>query len=304
MINSQLKAPGKPVHYPESDGKPLAESDTHLEEVVSIRLTLRQYFADQENVYVSGLNLIYYVEGDPRKCFSPDVYVTRGIPRGRRRVYLVWAEGRVPDIAFEVTSKKTRSRDVREKRALYAQLGIREYVLFDPEAEYLKPPFQLLRLKNGEYEPQTPDAEGAYYSEALNLRLKVIDEHLRFVVPETGELVALPEDEASARAEAEATAHFLKRRAEQESRKRAEAEARAGVESQRAEAESQRADAESQRATALEEGIRFAQQQAEAEAQRAAQLKQEVEVMLQEQERLRELLRQAGFDATRPPTPF
>ena len=297
MLNRQLKPSGrKPssgspaqVYYPESDGKPLAESDTHLEEVVSIRLTLRAHFAAREDVYISGLNLIYYVEGDPKKCFSPDVYITTGIPRGLRRVYLTWVEGKLPDIAFEVTSKKTKRRDVHDKRMLYERLGIREYVLYDPEVDYLDPPFQLWRLMPGPagepspspltYQPVQAGPDKTLYSQTLHLKMAIVDKHVRFIDPDTGLMLPLPENDAAARQEAEAAVEFLQRRTLQESNKRLDAEARASVYAEQAQAESQarveaelhRADAEARRADAEAKALAEAQARADAEAKALAE---------------------------------
>lgn len=45
------------------------------------------------------------------------------------------------------------------KRATYAQLGIREYWLFDPKGEYWDRPLQGLTLENGSYRPLSARVE-------------------------------------------------------------------------------------------------------------------------------------------------
>lgn len=55
---------------------------------------LQWYFRDRDDVYVSGNLFVYYEEGNPKKCVAPDVFVVFGVPKRRRRVYLVWEEGR------------------------------------------------------------------------------------------------------------------------------------------------------------------------------------------------------------------
>ena len=52
---------------------------------------------------------------------------------------------------LEVTSASTRGNDERRKREVYAALGVREYFLYDPRAEWLTPPLQGWRLHEGEY---------------------------------------------------------------------------------------------------------------------------------------------------------
>ena len=55
------------IHYPESDGQPLGDTDIHRDEITSIVQALEHHFAEAPDVYVSGDLLIYYVEGDPTK---------------------------------------------------------------------------------------------------------------------------------------------------------------------------------------------------------------------------------------------
>lgn len=263
----------RPIYYPERDNKPLAEDDLHFEEVVSVRLTLKRYFASRTDVYVSGLNLLYYVEGNPKKSFSPDVYVSLGIPSGRRRVYLFWEEGKAPDIVFEITSKKTKGRDQGFKKSLYAELGIQEYVLFDPTASYLKPRFQLLRLENGQYVSQTPVSEERFYSQTLGLFLQVMEDHLRFWVPGAVEPLPLPDQDRVDKEAAEGFARFMAAKAEQHERKRSEAEALARAEAEaRLQAETRASQAQAQaQAQAEARALAEAQAQAQAEARALAE---------------------------------
>jgi len=121
----------KVVHYPETDGKPMAETDIHYEVVTNTRFALQWYFRDREDVYVSGNLFVYYEEGNPKKCVAPDVFVVFGVPKKRRRVYLVWEEGKGLDVVFEFTSRKTRNEDFGRKMDIYRGiLGVREFAPF------------------------------------------------------------------------------------------------------------------------------------------------------------------------------
>ncbi len=67
------------VESPTRDGKPMAETDEHGVEMQTFALdVLRAHFAPDPNVHVSGNNFIYSVQGVPRACVSPDVYVVKG----------------------------------------------------------------------------------------------------------------------------------------------------------------------------------------------------------------------------------
>ena len=202
------RAPGE-VYYPESDGKPMAETPIHRDEMMRLIQTLQDAFAARVDVYVSGNMMCYYEEGNPRLSVSPDVFVTTGTPKApERRVYKMWEEG-PPTVVIEVTSRSTRREDLVKKRGLYARLGVREYFLYDPLAEYLRPPLQGLRLEGGEYRAIEPDAAGALVSAALDLRLVLVEGRLRLRDRRTDAELLSPAEARraeAARADAEAAA--------------------------------------------------------------------------------------------------
>ena len=144
-------AAAKPVIYPEGDGKPMAETPVHRDELIRLIQTLQDAFAGRADVYVSGNMMLYYEEGNPRASASPDVFVVIGVPKlPERRVYKVWEEGAPPTVVMEITSRSTRREDLHKKWELYIRLGVREYILYDPLGEYLRPPLQGFRLVAGE----------------------------------------------------------------------------------------------------------------------------------------------------------
>jgi Uma2 family endonuclease len=100
---------GREVEYPTSDGRPMAETPLHMQEMIDLIETLQDHFAAEPNVYVWGNMMLFYAEGDPRKHISPDVFVVRGVPKNTPRdYYLTWKEGKAPDLIIEITSKTTR----------------------------------------------------------------------------------------------------------------------------------------------------------------------------------------------------
>ncbi len=161
------------IYYPESDGQPMAETDLHWMETVELTLMLKARYADASDVYVASDLLIYFEKGNVHAAVAPDVFVVFGVADHRRRIYKLWEEGVAPAVAVEITSRKTRREDRRTKMALYAQLGVEEYFLYDPEADYLHPPLQGFRLLDGAYVALAPDSTGALRSERLGLDLRL-----------------------------------------------------------------------------------------------------------------------------------
>lgn len=180
----------------------MAETDWHRELMFDLIKTLQFWFRDQPMIYVSGNLLMFYEMGNRRKHVSPDVFVVRGVPNHQRGNYLIWKEGKTPDVVFELTSSSTRSEDLKTKFRLYRDvLKVSEYFLFDPLDDYLKPPMQGFRLSAGEYVPIEPK-HGRLSCETLGLLLERVGTQLRLVDPDTGRMLLTPVERAMGAEEA------------------------------------------------------------------------------------------------------
>ena len=202
-------APPRRVHYPESNGLPLAETRFQYDSLTYAAGALDVHFRERPDVAVEGNRLLYHVEGDPRSRVAPDVFVVFGVPKRRRRIYLLWEEGKAPDFVLEVTSRSTRRQDAGFKRDLYARLGVCEYWLFDPTGDWLDPRLQGNRLSGDHYEPLSPTGieggERVFHSTVLGLDVFVDGGEIRFRDPATGrKLLTLEETEFARREEARA----------------------------------------------------------------------------------------------------
>jgi Uma2 family endonuclease len=189
------------VEYPTSDGRPMAETDWHRDLMLALIQTLATYYADRPRVYVSGNILVFYEEGNPRRHLSPDVLVVKGVAKRSRPNYLIWQEGKAPQVVIELTSSSTRKEDTDHKFRLYQDtLRVKEYFLFDPLGDYLKPPLQGYRLYKGQYAAIRP-ADGRLPSNVLGLHLERHGQELRLYNPETGHWVPTAEERAREAAE-------------------------------------------------------------------------------------------------------
>lgn len=158
------------VVYPESDGKPMAETEYHRDIMIDFIQVLKHYFRNVNDVHVSGNLLMYYEEGNPRKSVSPDVFVAFGVSKKRRRTYKIWEEGQAPDFVLEVASPSTYRHDLTRKKDLYASvLGVREYYIYDPYHE-VNPYFLGYRLVDGVYQ-EIEIVNGRMSSVVLGLEL-------------------------------------------------------------------------------------------------------------------------------------
>jgi Uma2 family endonuclease len=198
--------------YPDSDGRPMGDTDFHNQALRWLQDALEDYYADAAEVYVARNLVMYYKEGDPKRRRDPDILVAKGVVgKHRRRSFRVWEEKVVPCVLFEIVSKDTWRVDLSGKPAEYAGIGVKEYFVFDPEGPYLDPVLQGFRTVKGKPVPMKPAADGSLVSKQLGLRLMAEGEMLRLTVIQTGEPI-LTRNERNERSE---------QRAEQE-RQRAE----------------------------------------------------------------------------------
>jgi Uma2 family endonuclease len=270
------------IAYPTTDGKPMAETEIHRDDMTDTIQMLQDYFAAEPHVYVGGNLLLCYEEGKRRKHVAPDVFVALGASKEpKRENYLVWKEGRAPDWVVEITSKSTRRQDEKTKLAIYRDiLRVREYFLFDPRAEYLDPPLQGFRLVGGDY-VGIEAVEGRLHSEVLGLDLERDGTKLRLFNPATGEYLPTRLEASEAerqRADEQRRQAEAERQRADEQRRQAEAERqRADEERQRAEAADRRADEERQRADEERQRAEAADRRADEERQRADEERQRAE---------------------------
>ncbi len=198
------------IHYPSTDGEPVAETFFHFYALMVTVNILMARFRGQPVAVLSN-QYLYFVEGDPKQRVAPDVMVIFGVEPGPRDHYKVWQEGALPRVVFEMTSASTRRQDEREKFALYERLGIEEYWLFDPKGEWLKPALRGYRWVAGRYQTITDGL-----SPVLGLRLVAHGGVIQFYDMATGKRLLEPQEweaqameEAAARQAAEARAIAL-----------------------------------------------------------------------------------------------
>jgi Uma2 family endonuclease len=174
----------------------MAETPIHIRAIILFFQALEDVLAALTDVYLAADMLWYWEENNPGARRAPDVMVIKGVGRAERRSFFSWREnGAVPCFIVEFASEKTWREDLYEKRRLYAELGVREYFIFDPEALYLRPALQGWRLdERGVYVPLEPDTDDRLKSEELGLYLRGEGTMLRLIDAATGQPVPTREE--------------------------------------------------------------------------------------------------------------
>ncbi|MBY0460711.1 MAG: Uma2 family endonuclease [Gemmataceae bacterium] len=180
-----MAAPVAPaVEYPSSDGQPMAETGIHVQAIMWLHQALQDFFRDKPDTFIASDMLWYWEQGNPDRRVAPDVMVVPGVGGHQRRSFLSWEEkGAIPAIVFEMASRGTVDEDLTTKFFLYEELGVREYVLFDPEGTNMIPRFQSYRL-NGTAYRRLRDHE---LTSELGFGLRAEDTRLRLIDLPTGQ---------------------------------------------------------------------------------------------------------------------
>lgn len=193
------------IEYPESDGMDMGETELHKFWCARLEQLLKWRYRNRQ-VYVGGNLMLYYSEGEPHENICPDVMVVKDCPpEPMRDTFKIWEEGRTPSVVFEVISRSTRQRDQAFKPALYGEIGIQEYFLYDPRGQFMAPALVGYQFHAAKTERLELDREGRLNSESLDATLHLDGFNLVICDRATGdELLTEAEDQAQARKTAEA----------------------------------------------------------------------------------------------------
>jgi Uma2 family endonuclease len=164
-----VERPPTEEELPYDDGMPM-ETERHVLQMYLLIEPLRSYWAEREDVFVGGNMFVYF---SPDQVLThdfrgPDVFVVQGVERRERKSWLVWQEGKGPDLVIELLSETTAAKDKSEKKRIYQErLRVPEYFWYDPfSGEWAG-----FTLRGGRYEPIAEDAAGRLVSQQLGLAL-------------------------------------------------------------------------------------------------------------------------------------
>jgi Uma2 family endonuclease len=122
-----------PTVYPTSDN--MGESTLELFVRLVLLPLLERYFALRGvTAFIGSNQFIYWAQFEPTRSVAPDLYVVPGLaPRTQFDSIKTWEDGRVPSFALEIVSQN-KLKDYVQAPERYAELGVRELVIYDPKA--------------------------------------------------------------------------------------------------------------------------------------------------------------------------
>ncbi|MEH1777678.1 MAG: Uma2 family endonuclease [Nostoc sp.] len=204
-----IQLPPTQAELPDDDGIPM-ESPRHKAQMDLLIDALIPWLEEREDGFIGGNMFVYYSLAQVRnKDFKgPDFFAVLEVPKGERRSWVVWEEGKAPDVVIELLSDSTAQADKNEKKLIYQnQMRVPEYFWYDPFN-----PNDLAGFSNekGAYQAIVINAQNQLVSQSLGLALQLWQGSykginatwLRWAIL-AGELLPTPEEKERQRAEQE-----------------------------------------------------------------------------------------------------
>jgi Uma2 family endonuclease len=230
------------------------ESDRHALQIQLLKETLTLHWDKRDDFFAGGNMFVYFslAQVKHQDFRGPDFFVVRGVERRERKSWVVWQEGKGPDVVIELLSESTADADKGEKKQIYQdRLKVAEYFWYDPFGD----DWAGFGLRQGRYEPLALDARGRFISRELGLALVRWEgtytglpaQWLRFETLE-GELLPTGAEMAVKAAEMAMKAAEQARQAEENARQAEENARQAQQQAQQAKEQAQRAEQRAQQA--------------------------------------------------------
>ncbi|MEH2052771.1 Uma2 family endonuclease [Nostoc sp.] len=167
-----IQLPPSQAELPYDDGIPM-DSARHKAQMDLLIDALIPWLSEREDGFIGGNMFVYYSLAQVRnKDFKgPDFFAVLGVPKGERRSWVVWEEGKAPDVVIELLSDSTAQADKNLKKLIYQnQMRVPEYFWYDPFN-----PDDLAGFSNekGVYQPIAANAQNQLVSQSLGLALQL-----------------------------------------------------------------------------------------------------------------------------------
>lgn len=155
---------------PCDDGVPM-ETQRHKFQMDLLLETIYPWLAQRQDGYASGNMFVYFSANQLRNedFKRPDFFAVLNVPQTERKSWVVWEEGKAPDVVIELLSESIAETDKNEIKLIYQnRMRVPEYFWYDP---FNPDDWAGFTLHNGVYQPLLPDAQNRYVSEQLGLAL-------------------------------------------------------------------------------------------------------------------------------------
>ena len=231
---SSVQMPPTQAELPCDDGIPM-ETQRHKFQMDILIDTIQPWLEQRTDGYVGGNMFVYYslAQLKNQDFRGPDFFAVLGVPKTERLSWVVWEEGKPPDVVIELLSESTANNDKNQKKLIYQnQMRVSEYFWYDP---FNPNDFAGFDLNSGAYQQIALNEKNQLVSKVLDLALVRWEGNYRGVdatwlrwatldgdlFPTSQEMVGIAQQRAD---EIEQIAEQEKQRAEQEKQRAEQAE--------------------------------------------------------------------------------
>jgi Uma2 family endonuclease len=155
---------------PCDDGVPM-ETQRHKLQMDLLIDALLPWLAARKDGYVGGNMFVYFSAAQLKteEFRGSDFFAVLGVPKTERKSWVVWEEGKAPDVVIELLSESTAPQDKTEKKEIYQdRLRVPEYFWYDP---FNPEDWAGFMLRDGNYEPLSLETGERFFSQRLGLAL-------------------------------------------------------------------------------------------------------------------------------------
>jgi Uma2 family endonuclease len=158
----------------EKETQTLGGSQTHASAGINLFQTLRTYAVRLGVLWLVRFEAEFHY---PRAngttgIFYPDVFMVPEVDLDDQEPYDVSVGGRPPALVVEIASKKTVHRDVGPKLLAYAEMGVEEYLTFDPRRGKRLALHGYRLAGSGQYREIPPSTDGSLWLSTVGLRVR------------------------------------------------------------------------------------------------------------------------------------
>jgi Uma2 family endonuclease len=165
-----VKIPPTQAELPSDDGIPM-ETQRHKLQMDILIDTIQPWLDQRADGYVGGNMFVYYslAQLKNQDFRGPDFFAVLDVPKTERLSWVVWEEGKPPDVVIELLSESTADNDKNAKKLIYQnQMRVSEYFWYDP---FNPDDFAGFDLNSGAYQPIALNEKDQMVSKVLDLAL-------------------------------------------------------------------------------------------------------------------------------------
>ncbi|MFM6137448.1 MAG: Uma2 family endonuclease, partial [Sphaerospermopsis kisseleviana] len=170
VVEPSVKLPPTQLELPYDDDIPM-ETQRHKLQMDILIDTIQPWLNLRTDGYVGGNMFVYYslAQLKNQSFRGPDFFAVLDVPKKERLSWVVWEEGKPPDVVIELLSESTAKNDKTEKKLIYQnQMRVSEYFWFDP---FHPDDFAGFHINSGIYEPIDLNEKNQLVSTVLGLAL-------------------------------------------------------------------------------------------------------------------------------------